>query len=144
MMHFDFINTVFEPITRRTGAGRQFPLLAHHHEAFTEFVGQGGAKDEPARVDADDIVDRLADVRAGQRIDGPLKTAGVRKECGDVVKTDPLLGEIRDLTDRGPEICNQRLIDCVLIQRVLPMQAGQLFLWHGPRPRSISTSAITN
>ena len=68
--------------------------LAHGDEAGVEAVGQRGAEDEAARLDAEDQVDLLADVVLRQRVD-ELREAGlVLQQRGDVVEEDAGLGEV--------------------------------------------------
>ena len=88
------VGAVLEVVADARGFGGQLLGLAHGDEAGVQAVGERGAEDEAAGLDAEDEVDVLADVVRGQRVD-ELREAGlVLQQRGDVVEEDAGLGEV--------------------------------------------------
>ena len=56
-MHLHVVEPVFERIGDRDGGVRQLALLADRHEARRQLMRDRAAQNEPARLDAGDLVD---------------------------------------------------------------------------------------
>lgn len=93
------VGAVLEGVLLAQGGGGQFAGLADGHETDAEAVGQGGAEDEPATLDADDGRQAALGVALGEVVDRLAKAAGVAQKRGDILEHNPRLGEIGDGAD---------------------------------------------
>src|SRR5580700_3618106 len=100
LVHFHFVDAVFERIADAHPLERQLALLADRHEAGRDLVRNRAAEDEAARLDAGDLVDLTACPRLHQFVDGAAERPRVAQERRDVAKHDAWLGIIRDGADR--------------------------------------------
>jgi hypothetical protein len=100
-MDFKAIGAVLE-IIGDTGDGRgQLARLANGNEAGVEPIGQRGAEDESAGLNAENEIDFALKIMRGQSVN-ELREAGlVFEQRGDVVKEDAGLGKIGDGADKG-------------------------------------------
>ncbi len=80
--------TVFERIGNAPGGVGQFPFLPHGNEAAAEMMGGGGAEDESAGVDADDLVDFPPVGVLEQAFDGEPEEGSIAEDGGDVLEED--------------------------------------------------------
>jgi hypothetical protein len=93
---FEGVGAVFE-VVGDAGDGRgELARLAHGDEAGVEAVGERGAEDESARLDAEDEVDFAFEIVRGEGVDEHGHADAVFEHGGDVVKEDSRLGKIRD------------------------------------------------
>src|SRR5688572_25973513 len=100
-MDLDAVGAVLELVVVADGLGRQLALLADRHEAHAKLVGDRGADDEAARLDARDLADRLALVAFDDLVDRAAQSHRVLEQRGDVAEHDPLVGIVRDGANEG-------------------------------------------
>src|SRR5271166_2493890 len=72
-------------------------------------MGDGAPQDEPARLDAGDLVDLGAGPGLDELVDRPAERPRVAQQGGDVAKQNARLRVIRDGPDRGGKIGHHRL-----------------------------------
>jgi hypothetical protein len=60
LVDLDAVRAVFERVVLADDVPRQLALLSHGDEAYRELMRDGAAQDEPARLDARDLVDANA------------------------------------------------------------------------------------
>src|SRR5271166_2262866 len=72
-------------------------------------MGDGAPQDEPARLDAGDLVDLGAGPGLDELVDRPAERPRVAEQGGDVAKQNARLRVIRDGPDRGGKIGHHRL-----------------------------------
>jgi hypothetical protein len=103
LVDFDGGGAVFEVVAGAEGFPGQLAFFAHRNKAGVELLGDEGAKDEPARVDADDLV-YLGDASGGDHaVDGLRQQFGVCQDGSDVLEQDARFRKIRHVTDGGGE-----------------------------------------
>jgi len=118
-VNFQRVRPVFEVICNAGNRGGQLAWLAHRDEARVEPVSQRRAKDESARLDAQDQVNLVLDVVRRQQVNQLGKAGFVFEERGDVVKKNPGLGEIGHRAHQRLQVVHIELL---------------CFFWHGVRP----------
>src|ERR1019366_8428938 len=94
-MDFEGVGSVLQVVAHAGGLCRQLLRLAHGNESSVQAVRQHRAKDEAARLDAEDQVDLLADVVGRERVDHLRESALVLQQGGDVVEQNPRFGKVR-------------------------------------------------
>jgi len=95
-VNFEDVGAVFE-IVSDAGDGRgKLAGLAHGDKAGVEAIGEGGAEDEAARLNAEDQIDLVFDVVRGEHVNELCEAGLVFEDGGNVVKKYPWLGKIGD------------------------------------------------
>ena len=100
-MDFEGVGAVLEVVVDAGDGGGELFGLADGDEAGVEAVGEGGAEDEAAGLDAEDEVDFAADVVGGEGVDELGEAGLVAEEGGDVVEEDAGFGEVGDGADEA-------------------------------------------
>src|SRR5579871_352885 len=108
LVHLHLVDAVFEGIADGHALERQLAFLADGDEAGRDLMGDGAAENEPARLDAGNLVDLAARPGLHQLVDGAAEGPRVAQERGDVAKHDARLRIVRDVADRGLEIALKR------------------------------------
>jgi hypothetical protein len=90
------VRAVLEVVSDANGGARKLFGFTHRYEAGVEAVGEGGAEDEAAGLDAKDEVDFFIDVVLREGIDELSKAHGILEERSDVVEEDAGFGEVGD------------------------------------------------
>jgi hypothetical protein len=98
-MNFKCVGAVFEIVRFTEGFRGEFARLANQYDSGAKLIGKCRADDEPAGLNADNLVDMLADITMGDEIYHPLIRLGVSKKSGDILEYDPFLGEVGDIPD---------------------------------------------
>ena len=89
------VRAVLEVVGNAHHRRGQFSGLSDWNKAGVETIGQRGAEDESARLDAQHQVDFARNVVRGQRIDQLGESRLILEQRGDVVKKNPRLGKVR-------------------------------------------------
>ena len=111
LVHFHFVDAVFERIADGHALERQLALLADRHEAAGHLMRDGAAEDKAARLDAGDLVDLAAGPRLHQFVDRAPERPRIAQQRGDIAKHDARLRIIRNGTDRSLEVVLERGAD---------------------------------
>ena len=77
----------------------EFALFADRDETCRDLMRNRTAEDEPARLDARDLVDLHAGPRLHQFVDRAPKSTGVAQQCCDVPEHDAGLRIVRNRPD---------------------------------------------
>ena len=78
----------------------QLALLADRHEAAAEFVRDGAAEDEAARLDAGDMVDAGVEEGQDQPVDRGAQARRIGDQRGDVAEQDARLRIVGNRADQ--------------------------------------------
>src|SRR5690606_22025392 len=100
----DGVDAVLEAVLLADRLPRQLALLADRHEAAAEFVGDGAAEDEAARLDARNMVDLATQERPYEFVDRGAEADRIGYERGDVAELDAGLGVVRDGPDQALDV----------------------------------------
>ena len=87
---------VFEFVFLADGGERQFALFAYRHEALVQLMGDDGAEDEAARIDAGDDVDAVFHVAQDKGVDEDAEGARILQQRRDVAELDAGLRASRE------------------------------------------------
>src|SRR6185503_854453 len=111
VVNLERIGAVLEGIGRGDALRRQLARLAHGREPRADAIGDGGAEDEPAALDADDEIDPLVPEREREAVDGGAEAGRVLHQRGDVVEEDAGLGEIGDVANLAFQIIHGQVTE---------------------------------
>src|SRR5688572_79385 len=103
-MEFHFGLAVLKSVFRALGFIRQPPFFAKRHKTNSELVRDRGAEKKSARVDSDDLVGLFAPALLEKHVDRGAKKRAVAEDRRDVLKDDPRLRKIRDITHRVSQL----------------------------------------
>ena len=109
LVHLHVVEPVFERIGDRDRVVRQLALLADRHEARRQLMRDRAAQDEPARLDASDLVDLRSGPGLHEFVDGAAKGLGVAEQRRDVAKCNALLRIVGDRADGVGEKHGEKL-----------------------------------
>ena len=103
LVHLQRGGAVFQRILHAAGPPWELALLPGGNKAAAQPRRQHGPEDEPARVDAHDLVHLLALGRFRHAVDRQGQEGGIRQHRGDVLEEDAGLREVRHVSDGGAE-----------------------------------------
>src|SRR5919107_3420031 len=95
----------------------QLAGLTDGDEAGPEVVGDRRGEDEPARLDADDLVDVAAAEVDDGLVDHRREADLVGQQRGDVLEDDPRFGEVGHVADQGPQALDVDGHEAVLLSK---------------------------
>ena len=104
LVDFQRVGTVLQVVSHAGDGRRELAGLADRDEAGVEPVGESGAKDEAASLDAEDEVDLLFDVVSSESVNEFGEAGLVFEQRGDVVEEDARLGKIGYGAHKGFEL----------------------------------------
>src|SRR5262245_16021479 len=87
-VHLDAVGAVLERVVLSDLVPGQLAALSQRREAGAERERYGAAEDQPARLDAGDLVDALRAERRGEPLDRLAEAARVEQQRGDVAEQD--------------------------------------------------------
>ena len=95
----DAVHPVLELVVLANGRKGQLALLAHRHESRFELIGHGSAQNEPARLDAGDLVHRHALPALERLLQGDPEANRVPEEGREIGELDAGFRVIRNGSD---------------------------------------------
>jgi len=104
IVNLEGVGAIFEVVGDTGDGSGELARLAHGDESGVEAVGEGGAEDESAGLDAEDQVDLLFDVVRSEGVNELGEAGLVFQKRGDVVEEDAGLGEVRYGAHEGFEL----------------------------------------
>lgn len=104
---FDHGFAVFEFVGAAFGGPGEFAFFTDRDEAGAEPVGDDGAENEPAGVDANDLVNFVVAGGFDESPGGDAPEFGIAEDGGDVFEDDAGFWEIRDIADAGVEFSDR-------------------------------------
>jgi len=110
LVHFHFVDAVFERVGDAHRFVRQLAALANGNEAALQAMRDGATEDEAACFDARDLVDVAIAPGLHQQIDTQRKGPRISQQGGDVAKLDTRLGVVGDRADRLAQKCELGVI----------------------------------
>src|SRR5690349_17172941 len=99
-MDGDGVAAVLEIVALLKSAVRQLSFLSDRDKPCSEFEGGGSSKNETARIDSDDRVDRAGLETVNQQINAACKETRIGQHRSDVLELDARLWEIRHVANR--------------------------------------------